>query len=89
MLAFDGLDIHATVRLNGEVILKTEDMLILERVDVVKFLTADQQKLNVIEITFDSTYLLSKKLIESNPRHHWGCWKGDSSRLVVRKAQYH
>lgn len=89
VLAFDGLDTHATVRLNGVTILKTEDMFIPERVDITNSLSTDDDKLNVLEISFDSTYLIGKKLVEKYPDHYWGCWNGDPSRLAVRKAQYH
>ncbi len=89
VLAFDGLDTHATIRLNGVTILKTEDMFIPERVNVTNSISTDDDKLNVLEITFDSTYLIGKKLVEQYPDHYWGCWNGDPSRLAVRKAQYH
>lgn len=87
MLAFDGLDTYATVKLNGIEILETENMFLPERVDVSDTIFAD--KPNVLEITFDSTYLIGKKLVEEYPDHYWGCWNGDPSRLAVRKAQYH
>lgn len=87
VLAFDGLDTYATVVLNGNEILKTEDMFIPERVVVTKLLHPKEE--NILEITFDSTYLIGKKFAEQYPNHHWGCWNGDPSRLAVRKAQYH
>ena len=87
VLAFDGLDTYATVALNGKEILKTKDMFIPERVNVVYNLHIDKE--NVLEITFDSTYLIGKKIVEQYPDHKWGCWNGDPSRLAVRKAQYH
>ena len=89
VLAFDGLDTHATVRLNGVTILITENMFLPERVDVTDLLSASNDKPNHLEITFDSTYLIGKKLVETFPDHFWGCWNGDPSRLAVRKAQYH
>lgn len=87
VLVFDGLDTYATVVLNGKEVLKTEDMFIPERVDVTDVLRANED--NVLEITFASTYLIGKKLVEKYPEHQWGCWNGDASRLAVRKAQYH
>lgn len=87
ILAFDGLDTYATVTLNGKEILKTENMFIPERVDVTENLESEEE--NVLEITFDSTWFIGKKLVEKYPDHHWGCWNGDPSRLAVRKAQYH
>ena len=87
VLAFDGLDTYATVTLNNEQILKTENMFIPERVDVTRLLVCKGQ--NTLEIEFASAYLTGKRLIEKYPDHHWGCWNGDPSRLAVRKAQYH
>lgn len=87
VLAFDGLDTFATVVLNGQTILETENMFLPERVDVTSFLKKDGD--NEIVITFDSAYLRGWKLVEKYPDHKWGCWNGDSSRLAVRKSQYH
>lgn len=87
VLSFEGLDTFATVTLNGEVILETDNMFIPERVDVTKHLsqTAD----NELVIDFDSAYLRGWKRVEKYPNHVWSCWNGDNSRLAVRKAQYH
>jgi beta-mannosidase len=87
VLAFDGLDTYATVVLNGKEILKTENMFTPERVDVTTYLKKRGD--NELEITFDSAYLKGCALVEKYPDHHWGCWNGDTSRLAVRKAQYH
>jgi len=87
VLAFDGLDTFATVVLNGTEILKTDNMFIPERVDVTTYLKKEGD--NELEITFESAYLKGCALMEKYPDHHWGCWNGDSSRLAVRKAQYH
>ncbi|KAK0735073.1 glycoside hydrolase superfamily [Lasiosphaeria miniovina] len=85
VLAFDGLDTFATVVLNGTAILETDNMFVPERVDVTALLRPD----NELVISFDSAYLRGWKLVEQHPDHKWGCWNGDSSRLAVRKAQYH
>ncbi len=87
VLAFDGLDTYARVILNGVHILKTENMFVPERVDITEHILQDAE--NLIEITFESTYWVGKKLAENNSTHLWGCWNGDPSRLAVRKAQYH
>ncbi|KAI1490081.1 beta-mannosidase [Biscogniauxia mediterranea] len=89
VLAFDGLDTFATVVLNGKTILETENMFIPERVDVTDVLKKGDGEENELVITFDSAYLRGWKLVEKYPDHKWGCWNGDSSRLAVRKAQYH
>ncbi|PGH23804.1 hypothetical protein AJ80_02052 [Polytolypa hystricis UAMH7299] len=88
VLAFDGLDTYANVVLNGSEVLKTENMFVPERVDVTSLLKPENDA-NVLEITFDSAFLIGKKIQEQHPDHHWGCWNGDPSRLGVRKAQYH
>ncbi|SPO02529.1 related to beta-mannosidase [Cephalotrichum gorgonifer] len=88
VLSFEGLDTFATVKLNGEVVLETENMFIPERVDVTAKLRTDGAA-NDLEITFDSAYLRGCQLVEKYPEHKWGCWNGDVSRLAVRKAQYH
>lgn len=87
VLAFDGLDTYATVLLNGKEILKTESMFNPERVDVTTYLKKEGD--NELEITFESAYLKGCAIVEKYPDHHWGCWNGDTSRLAVRKAQYH
>ncbi|KAM3471234.1 hypothetical protein MY8738_009419 [Beauveria namnaoensis] len=87
ILAFDGLDTFATVNLNGRVILETDSMFIPERVDVTAHLSHAGD--NELVITFDSAYLRGCKRVEQHPKHVWSLWNGDSSRLAVRKAQYH
>ncbi|KAF5603111.1 beta-mannosidase [Fusarium pseudocircinatum] len=87
ILAFDGLDTFATVELNGEKILETENMFVPERVDVTKILKKDSE--NELRITFDAAYLRGWKLVEEHPDHKYVVWNGDGSRLPVRKAQYH
>ncbi|KAK3938896.1 family 2 glycosyl hydrolase [Diplogelasinospora grovesii] len=86
VLAFDGLDTFATVVLNGQTILESDNMFLPHRVDVTSTLKEGE---NELVITFDSAYLRGWKLVEKYPDHKWGCWNGDNSRLAVRKAQYH
>ncbi|CRK13999.1 hypothetical protein BN1723_017367, partial [Verticillium longisporum] len=83
VLAFDGLDTFATVKLNGSTILETDNMFIPERVDVTDKLNAEGN--NELQIHFDSAYLRGWKRVEEHPDHKWGCWNGDNSRLAVRK----
>ncbi|KAH7156472.1 family 2 glycosyl hydrolase [Dactylonectria macrodidyma] len=87
VLAFDGLDTFATVRLNGKTILESDNMFLPERVNVTDNLVKNGD--NELEITFDSAYLRGWKLVEEHPDHKYICWNGDDSRLAVRKAQYH
>lgn len=85
VLAFDGLDTFATVVLNGETVLVSDNMFTPERVDVTGAVKAGE---NELVITFESAYLRGWKEVEKHPDHKWGCWNGDNSRLGVRKAQY-
>lgn len=89
VLAFDGLDTFATVVLNGETVLESDNMFVPERVDVTKVLKQEDRGENELVITFDSAYLRGWKLVEEHPDHNYVCWNGDSSRLTVRKSQYH
>lgn len=87
VLAFDGLDTFATVVLNGQTILETDNMFVSERAEVTALL--NQSGDNELLITFDAAYLRGWKEVEKQPNHKWGCWNGDNSRLGVRKSQYH
>lgn len=87
VLAFDGLDTFATVRLNEEVILQSDNMFIPHRVDVTEKLQSQAE--NILEIDFKSARLEAIKIREAHPEHTWVGFNGDMSRLAVRKAQYH
>ncbi|KAM5466256.1 putative beta-mannosidase [Microsporum audouinii] len=89
VLAFDGLDTYTSVHLNGKEILETDNMFIPERVDITSLLRGFNDQNNVLEITFDSAFIRGKEEQKKYPKHRWGCWNGDPSRLAVRKAQYH
>ncbi len=83
-LCFDGLDTFATVWLNGTQILTSDNMFLRHRVDVTDAL---QPGRNEVRILFESAWWRGKALEAANggPR---ALWNGDSSRLMVRKAQY-
>ncbi|CAK3978247.1 glycoside hydrolase family 2 [Lecanosticta acicola] len=87
VLAFDGLDTFATVKLNGEVVLESNNMWIMHRVDVTDKLDAQQEA--VLEIDFAPALLEARKIKDSHPEHKWVGFNGDMARLAVRKAQYH
>ena len=87
VLAFDGLDTFATVKLNGEIILKCDNMFIPHRLDVTKKLTTGHK--NILEIDFVSARLEAIKIKDEHPEHKWVGFNGDMARLAVRKAQYH
>ncbi|GFF42645.1 probable beta-mannosidase B [Aspergillus udagawae] len=87
VLAFDGLDTFAKVKLDGNVILESDNMFLAHRVDVTKALEAEGD--HILEIDFDCAFLLAKELRKQDPKHNWASFNGDPSRLSVRKAQYH
>lgn len=89
-LVFDGLDTFATAKVNGGVILKSDNMFIPHRVDVTKILNeSPDSDLNVLEIDFLPALLEARKIKDAHPEHTWVGFNGDMARLAVRKAQYH
>ncbi|RMZ01886.1 hypothetical protein D0860_07444 [Hortaea werneckii] len=87
VLAFDGLDTFATVRLDGNVILQSDNMFIMHRVDISRHLMP--QGPHTFEIEFKPALLEARKIRDAHPEHRWVGFNGDVSRLAVRKAQYH
>ncbi|KAF9895211.1 hypothetical protein FE257_000113 [Aspergillus nanangensis] len=87
ILAFDGLDTFATVKLDGNVILESDNMFLAHRVDVTKALESDGE--HVLEIDFDCAMLRARDLRAKDPNHKWVGFNGDPARMGVRKAQYH
>jgi len=87
VLAFDGLDTFATVKLNGKTILISDNMFVLHRIDITRML--DYEKDNVLEIDFASALLRAREIRDAHPDHKWVGFNGDMARLAVRKAQYH
>ncbi|KAI9836995.1 MAG: hypothetical protein M1819_000644 [Sarea resinae] len=87
VLAFDGLDTYATVHLNGNTILQSDNMFIPHRIDVSDLLINNAE--NELRIRFESAWMEGKKIALRPSEHEWICWNGDPSRMAVRKAQYH
>ncbi len=83
-LCFDGLDTFATVWLNGAQILTGDNMFVPARVPVKQMLKASG---NVLQILFESAMRRGRE-VETALGPNIG-WNGDTSRLHVRKAQYH
>lgn len=84
-LVFEGIDTCATIYLNGTAIQKTDNMFIAYRVDVTDQLRED----NELRLEFESTWRVGKLLEQNAEQKPLFCFNGDSSRLQVRKAQYH
>lgn len=87
VLAFDGLDTFATVKLNGETILESDNMFIYHRVDVTKKLKSDEK--SELEFEFKPALAEAQNIKDAHPEHRWVGFNGDMARLAVRKAQYH
>jgi beta-mannosidase len=86
-LVLDGLDTFATVKLNGDIILESDNMFVPHRIDVTERLNSGNG--NILEIDFASARLRAIEIREAHPEHKWVGFNGDMSRLAVRKAQYH
>ncbi|GCE26059.1 beta-mannosidase [Dictyobacter alpinus] len=84
VLCFDGLDTYASVWLNGVHILTSDNMFVPQRIPVKSHLRVGQ---NELYIAFESALLRGKQLEAEYKK--LPLWNGDSSRLYVRKAQYH
>lgn len=85
VLAFDGLDTFADVRVNGKTVLKSDNMFLRHRVDITSAVQADSEY--ELEIEFDSALLKARDIEKQNPDHKYVAFNGDPSRLAVRKVQ--
>src|SRR5262245_63711985 len=83
-LCFDGLDTFATVWLNGEQVLSSDNMFVPRRVMIGHLVRPGTNELRIL---FESA-LRHGKAREAE-RGALQAWNGDVSRVYVRKAQYH
>ncbi|KAJ5951049.1 Glycoside hydrolase family 2 immunoglobulin-like beta-sandwich [Penicillium vulpinum] len=88
-LVFDGLDTFASVKLNGKVILESNNMFLGYRVDITEELRSSPESGNVLEVEFDCAQHKAIELRKKDPNHKWHGFNGEMGRLGVRKAQYH
>ena len=87
MLAFDGLDTFANVKIDGTTILKSDNMFLPHRVDVTNQLSDDKE--HELAIDFDSALLRAREIKAKYPDHQWVGFNSDMARLAIRKAQCH
>ncbi|KAK6438538.1 hypothetical protein LTR95_005252, partial [Oleoguttula sp. CCFEE 5521] len=88
VLAFDGLDTYATVKLDGKVILESDNMFIEHRVDVTDKLVDGKE--SVLEIAFKPALAEAQKIKDAHPEHKWVGFNGDMARLApVRLETYY
>jgi beta-mannosidase len=89
-LVFCGLDTFATVRLDGEVILETDNMFLSHRCSITDLLNKYGSQNHEMEIVFLSARLRGKELIDAyKHEHRFIARQTEDSRIAVRKAQYH
>ncbi|PCG94544.1 Glycoside hydrolase, family 2, immunoglobulin-like beta-sandwich [Penicillium occitanis (nom. inval.)] len=86
-LLFEGLDTFAVVKLNGKVILESENMFLSHRVDISGVVKPSGD--NVLSIDFDSALLRGREIEKKHPEYRFIAHNGEASRVGVRKAQYH
>ncbi|KAK8085836.1 glycoside hydrolase [Apiospora hydei] len=83
VLNFEGLDTFASVYLNDELVLASDNMFIQHRVEVAL------KEENELEIVFESARLKGLELVKQHPEHRFIVHQTEISRGPVRKAQYH
>ncbi|KAK1623047.1 family 2 glycosyl hydrolase [Colletotrichum phormii] len=90
-LVFEGLDTFATITLNGNQILASDNMFLSHRVNVSQHLKTDgADRTNLLEIVFDSALLRGRQLVEEHSHEHrFIARQTEAGRIPVRKAQYH
>jgi beta-mannosidase len=85
-LRFEGLDTFASVFLNGELVLVSDNMFIEHQITVSDKLEVDG---NILEIVFDSARKKGLELVEQHQEHRFIVHQTEISRGPVRKAPYH
>ena len=83
-LCLDGLDTFATVWLNGQQLLSSDNMWLGHRVEVARLLRPSG---NLLSILFESAWRRGREIEAQHER--MDVWNTDPSRVYVRKAQYH
>lgn len=85
-LVCEGLDTFATVMLNGNTILQSENMFVEHRVGLGDALAEAE---NTLEIVFEPARRRGLDLVKEHPEHDFIVHQTEVSRGPVRKAQYH
>lgn len=89
-LVFEGLDTFASVYLNGQCILQSENMFVEHRVDISDNINSKNKSNEIIlEIEFESARQKGLALVKEHEEHRFIVHQTEVSRGPVRKAQYH
>jgi beta-mannosidase len=92
-LVFEGLDTFATVYLNNEKVLVTDNMFRSHRVDVTNLIGSGSggsgEDPVELKIMFGSASKRGFELVKEHPEHNFLVRQTTAGRLPVRKAQYH
>ncbi|GGJ42259.1 glycoside hydrolase family 2 protein [Deinococcus roseus] len=83
-LTFEGLDTISTVFLNGQEVLRSDNMFTEHTLDVKGLLLPGE---NTLQVLFESPLKVGHALEKEGGVR--AAWNGDTSRLYLRKAQYH
>lgn len=94
-LVFEGLDTFATVYLDGNKILQSDNMFLSHRVDISQYVH-EKNRANITQdpdefaltIDFESALKKGDEVMAENGGERV-TWNGHYSRVFVRKAQYH
>ncbi|KAG8159193.1 hypothetical protein KVR01_010854 [Diaporthe batatas] len=87
-LVFEGLDTFATVYLNNDKVLVTDNMFTSHRVDVTNLLRDCAGDVE-LKILFESALVRGRQLVKDHPEHNFLVRQTEAARLPIRKAQYH
>lgn len=86
-LVFEGLDTFATVYLNDDKVLVTDNMFTSHRVDVTSLLSTRAGNIE-LKILFQSASVRGRQLVKDHPEHNFLVRQTEAARLPVRKAQF-
>ncbi|KAK9319317.1 galactose-binding domain-like protein [Lipomyces orientalis] len=90
ILAFDGLDTLAHVRLDGETVLKSNNMFRSYRADVTDIVKKKSEDHKFyLDVELDCAFLKAREIELAHPEHRWITFNGEPARMALRKAQYH
>ncbi|MEG1648676.1 MAG: glycoside hydrolase family 2 protein, partial [Rikenellaceae bacterium] len=88
MLDFKGLDTYAQVSVNGELLLRSDNMFIEWKIDIKPYVKEGE---NILNIVFESAYNVGKEIAKGYPKLPADNDKGVEYKTSVftRKAPYH